>query len=382
MMSGIYFHIPFCKQACHYCNFHFSTSLRYKNRVLEAMQRELVWRKDYLPGTRLSSIYLGGGTPSLLNRQELEALFRGVEQHFELAPEAEVTLEANPDDLTPEKVRQLRDTPVNRLSIGIQSFHQADLDFFNRAHSAAEALQCVGRARAAGFRDLTVDLIYGAPTLTDTAWRDNVQRVLDWEIPHFSAYALTVEPQTALDYFVRKGKVPPVEEETAARHFEMLVALAEQAGYQQYEVSNFALPRRYAQHNSSYWKGAPYLGIGPSAHSFDGQSRQWNVANNAKYLKAMEAPHFDAAQAKGLFEREELSLADQYNEYVMTGMRTLWGVEASALQDRFGPAFLRHFRQSAKPFLMQGQMVEEAGRYWLPGTHRFLADGIAAALFW
>ena len=381
-MSGIYFHIPFCKQACHYCNFHFSTSLRHKKRMLEAMRKELEWRKGYLPGARLDSVYFGGGTPSLLDGRELKALFRGVEAHFELAPEAEVTLEANPDDLTPEKIQQLRDTPVNRLSIGIQSFHQADLSFFNRAHNAAEALQCVARARAAGFQDLTVDLIYGAPTLTDAAWRDNVQRVIGLGVPHFSAYALTVEPRTALDYFVRKGKVPAVEEETAARHFEILVAIAGEAGYQQYEVSNFALPGHYARHNSSYWKGTPYLGIGPSAHSFDGQSRQWNIANNAKYLNAMAAPHLEAAQAKGLFEREALSLADQYNEYVMTGMRTQWGVDALALRERFGPAFLRHFRQSARPFLAEGQMAEESGRYWLPGTYRFLADGIAAALFW
>lgn len=381
-MPGIYFHIPFCKQACHYCNFHFSTSLKYKSEVVEAMLRELEWRAAYLPDEPLQSLYFGGGTPSLLNEAELAAFFEAVAARFEIAPNAEITLEANPDDLTAEKLAAFRRSPINRLSIGIQSFYEEDLTFFNRAHSAAEARQCVERARAAGFRDLTVDLIYGAPTMSDARWAANLQAVFDAAVPHFSAYALTVEPQTALDYFVRKGKVPPVEEEAAARHFELLVEAAAKAGYEQYEVSNFALPGRYAVHNSSYWNGAPYLGIGPSAHSFDGPSRQWNVANNAKYLKVMSAPDLATAEAQGLFEKETLSTTDQYNEYIMTGLRTARGVDLSAIEVRFGPRYAAHFITGVASFQASGQVREESGRYWLPGAHRFMADGIAAALFW
>lgn len=381
-MPGIYFHIPFCKQACHYCNFHFSTSLKYKSEVVEAMLKELEWRSSYLPSQPLDSLYFGGGTPSLLDEAELGAFFDAVTARFELSPEAEITLEANPDDLTLEKLDALRRSPINRLSIGVQSFHETDLTFFNRAHNAAEARQCIALARAAGFRDLTVDLIYGSPTMPDEQWAANLNTLFEAEIPHFSAYALTVEPQTALDYFVKKGKVPPVVEEKAAHHFDMLVEMATAAGYEQYEVSNFAKPGRYAVHNSSYWKGAAYLGIGPSAHSFNGHSRQWNIAHNAKYLKAMGAPDLVSAVALGLFEKEELSTADQYNEYVMTGLRTIWGVDRAVIQERFGAEYAAHFETGAAVFQASGQVRREKDRFWLPGTHRFMADGIAAALFW
>lgn len=346
------------------------------------MLRELEWRAAYLPDEPLQSLYFGGGTPSLLSEAELNAFFEAVAARFQIATNAEITLEANPDDLTTENLAALRRSPVNRLSIGIQSFYEADLTFFNRAHNATEARQCVQRARAAGFRDLTVDLIYGAPTMSDEHWAANLQTVFDAAVPHFSAYALTVEPQTALDYFVRKGKVPPVEEATAARHFKMLVEATAKAGYEQYEVSNFARPGRYAVHNSSYWKGEPYLGIGPSAHSFNGHSRQWNVANNAKYLKAMSAPGLPAAEAQGLFEKETLSTTDQYNEYIMTGLRTIWGVGLGTIRQRFGVEYAAYFEKEVAPFQAAGQMQSEDGRYWLPGTHRFMADGIAAALFW
>ncbi|NRA47715.1 MAG: radical SAM family heme chaperone HemW [Phaeodactylibacter sp.] len=381
-MSGIYFHIPFCKQACHYCNFHFSTSLKYKEDVVNAMLKELEWRALYLQGKELKSLYFGGGTPSLLDEAELMAFFDAVSAKFELSPDAEITLEANPDDLTPEKLAMLKRSPVNRLSIGIQSFQEKDLTFFNRAHNAREALECVDLSRKAGFRDLTIDLIYGTPTMTDEEWEKNLQTAIQSGVPHFSAYALTVEPQTALDYFVRKGKVPPVEEETAARHFSMLVDMATAAGYEQYEVSNFALPDHYAVHNSSYWKGEPYLGIGPSAHSFNGSSRQWNIANNARYLKAMAASALEDAIALDLFEIEALSTADQYNEYIMTGLRTTWGVQLGIIRERFGADYATHFKREVSAYLSSGQVREENGQYSLPGTHRFMADGIAAALFW
>jgi len=377
-MAGIYFHIPFCKQACYYCNFHFSTSMKYKSEMVEAMLRELDWRQRYLREEELSSLYFGGGTPSLLEEGELMAFFDAVHRYFRLASDAEITLEANPDDLHPEKLAALRRSPVNRLSIGVQSFSEEDLRFFNRAHNAREARECLERARAAGFEDLTIDLIYGAPTTSDARWLENLRMAFESNIPHLSCYALTVEPRTALEHFIRKGKVPPLEEEQAARQFELLREATAAAGYEQYEISNFAWPGRYARHNSSYWSGEAYLGIGPSAHSYDGHSRQWNVANNAKYLRALSGTKLEATQ---LYEREELQPSDRYNEYVMTGLRTIWGVELKKVR-ALGPGFEQHLRTAAQPFLEEGQLVQQKGAYQLTPQARFLADGIAAALFW
>ncbi|MCS7036270.1 MAG: radical SAM family heme chaperone HemW, partial [Saprospiraceae bacterium] len=257
-MAGLYLHIPFCRQACHYCNFHFSTVLRLKPGLLQAMLRELELRQDYLRGEPLHSVYLGGGTPSLLETAELAALFERISALFRLEPDAEITLEANPDDLTPERLRDLRRyTPVNRLSIGIQSFFDEDLQWMNRAHDAQQALRCIPEAQAAGFDHLTIDLIYGLPEATDERWAENVRLALSFGIPHLSCYCLTVEEGTALAHFVRKGRSRPVDEERAARQFERLMDEAERHGYEHYEISNFALPDRYARHNSSYWFGQP-----------------------------------------------------------------------------------------------------------------------------
>ena len=380
-MAGIYFHIPFCKQACHYCNFHFSTSLRYKEEMVQAMLRELEARRLYLPDEPLDSIYFGGGTPSLLSEGELMAFFEAVSRYFRLSPKAEITLEANPDDLKPETLAALGRSPVNRLSIGIQSFAEEDLRFFNRAHDAHEARRCLDNARAAGFGDLTIDLIYGAPTTSHAQWAENLEIAFSYQIPHLSCYALTVEPRTALDHFIKKGKAPAVDEEQAARQFGYLVEATQAAGYEQYEISNFALPGRYAVHNSNYWTGAPYLGIGPSAHSFDGESRQWNVANNAKYLKAVgSGPPLN--EAKGLlYERETLSAEDRYNEYVMTGLRTKWGVHLDEIS-RIGPAFQQHFLRYADPLIAADKLESNGDTFTLTPGARFMADGIAAELFW
>lgn len=344
--------------------------------MVKAIARELGFRKDYLTDKRLDTIYFGGGTPSLLTAAELAFLFEAISRHFEVSPGAEVTLEANPDDLTPERLASLRQSAVNRLSIGLQSFSEEDLRFFNRAHSADEAARCLDLALEAGFDDLSVDLIYGSPTTTDAQWERNLDEVFRRRIPHLSCYALTVEPQTALDHFVRKGKAPQVDEAQAARQFSYLAQRAASEGYAHYEISNFALPGRYARHNSSYWKGEHYLGVGPSAHSFDGASRQWNVAHNAKYLKALQSE-----SPQGFFEREELSVADRYNEYIMTGLRTSWGVSLEQIQ-AIDPQAAPHFQREAYIFLEQGQLVQSGGRFFLSPQARFLADGIAAALFW
>ncbi|HMO37885.1 MAG TPA: radical SAM family heme chaperone HemW [Saprospiraceae bacterium] len=381
-MPGIYLHIPFCKQACHYCNFHFSTSLRHKPTMLEAMLQEIRLRRDYLQGATLDSIYFGGGTPSLLSTAELMRFFDTIFHYFAVAPDAEITLEANPDDLTVDKIAALRQTPVNRLSIGIQSFAEVDLQWMNRAHRADEAQICIENALAAGFDNLTVDLIYGAPTMPDAQWIANIQKVLDYGIPHVSCYALTVEPETALAHFVKTGKTRPVDEEQAARQFEILVQMLQTHGYEHYEISNFALPGRYARHNSSYWSGEAYLGIGPSAHSFDGGLvRRWNVAHNAHYWQYMATTPEALSQLQGtLFEQEVLSPAQRYNEYVMTALRTMWGVQADHLW-RMHEAFAAHFEQKVQPFIRAGQVQHFDQTYTLTAAGKLLADFIAAELF-
>jgi oxygen-independent coproporphyrinogen-3 oxidase len=373
-MAGIYIHIPFCKQACHYCNFHFSTSLRAKPAMLEALVQELYLQRNYLDGKPLSSIYLGGGTPSLLDTADLVLLFNAIRQFHSIQPDAEITIEANPDDLTAQKLESWKNqTPINRLSIGIQSFHEEDLRWMNRAHNATEARESIDRALKAGFNNLTIDLIYGAPTTSDQIWEKNVQTALDYGIPHLSCYCLTVEERTALGVFVKKGKEPPVDEEKSARQFEYLMQAMDDAGYVHYEISNFALPGHFAHHNSSYWKGDTYLGIGPSAHSFNGVSRQWNLANNASYIRSLQ---------EGIvpFEMEVLTPVQQYNEYIMTGMRTVWGCALSQIRN-IGAPFEIHFRKAILPFLDNGTVVFENGTYRLSRSGRLLADGIALDLF-
>ncbi|MCB9355913.1 MAG: radical SAM family heme chaperone HemW [Lewinellaceae bacterium] len=374
-MAGLYLHIPFCRQACHYCNFHFSTSLEHKEAMIGALLLELDLQKDYLADKELGSVYFGGGTPSLLETGELLRIFEKIQAHFSIAPDAEITLEANPDDLTAEKLGEWRQyTPLNRLSIGIQSFREADLRWMNRAHTAQQAAGCLDLAVAAGFADLSVDLIYGLPGATDADWAQNLEKVFERRIPHLSCYCLTVEPGTALGTFVRKGREKPVDEEAASRQFEYLVDLAADKGYEHYEISNFALPGRHARHNSSYWFGAPYLGIGPSAHSYDGKSRQWNIANNALYIKAIEAGQVP-------FEQELLTSGQQYNEYVMTALRTMWGADEQKIRE-MGAPMAGHFLRAVEPYLKNGTVVYASGHYRLSKAGKLLADGIAADLFW
>jgi oxygen-independent coproporphyrinogen-3 oxidase len=371
--NGLYLHIPFCKQACHYCNFHFSTSARYQDEMVDALIREMELRLDYLPSRELHTVYLGGGTPSVLSASQLQRLFQAVFDLFSVKEKAEITLEANPDDLKPEVLAQLRDSPVNRLSVGIQSFSEADLQYMNRAHNAQEAYTCIEQLLGAGFDNLTLDLIYGTPTLSDEQWAANLEQIRQWGIPHLSCYSLTVEPRTALDHLVRKGKHRRPDEEQAAAQFEYLMDWARANDFLHYEISNFACPGRFARHNTHYWLGAPYLGIGPSAHSFDGTSRQWNVANNAQYMKSIEA-------GKVPSEREELAPTDQYNEYLMTGLRTMWGVSVSHLQEHF-PQFVDSFFTGIQPLLYQRLLIKQEDRYALSDEGKLLADRIASDLF-
>ncbi len=373
-MAGIYLHIPFCKQACHYCNFHFSTSLKHKTDLLAAIHKEIALQHDYLSNVPVSTVYLGGGTPSLLDASELNALFDQISHYHSISSDAEITLEANPDDLTLDYLKALRKTPINRLSIGIQSFSEEDLRFMNRAHSAKEAAVCIQNAQAVGFENLTVDLIYGSPTTSHKQWATNLQKVLDFQVPHLSCYCLTVEPQTALAHFVKAGKAKAVDDTHAAQQFEYLQKTTEGAGFIHYEISNFAQPNCYAQHNSNYWKGVPYLGLGPSAHSFNAKSRQWNVAHNAQYIKALQTNEL-------AFEEEILSPAQGYNEYVLTGLRTIWGCDLAHIRS-IDTRFEAHFLKQSQSFLTTDKMQVQNDNYSLTKTGKLFADNIAMELFW
>jgi oxygen-independent coproporphyrinogen-3 oxidase len=373
-MAGIYLHIPFCKQACYYCNFHFSTSLAQKDALVDSLLQEMKLRQLYLQGQRVNTLYFGGGTPSLLSESDLQRLMEQLHRLFTISPQAEITLEANPDDLTPEKLHTLKAAGINRLSIGIQSFHEADLRWMNRAHNSQQAQDCIQHAREAGFENLSIDLIYGGPTLSDEGWEQNVQQAIVLGVPHLSCYALTVEPGTALDSFVKKHKVPPVDPDKAARHFELLMQWLAEAGYEHYEISNFALPGWYSRHNSSYWKGEHYLGLGPSAHSFNGSSRQWNVSNNSVYINGIR-------EGKVPFEQERLTPDMQLNEYIMTSLRTAAGCDLQLVAEQYGDDRRRQLETGSREFILSGKMVRRGNALVLTGEGRLFADGIAAQLF-
>lgn len=342
--------------------------------MLEAILRELDLQKNYLDGAVLGSIYFGGGTPSILTIKELAQIFEKINSLHNIAADAEITLEANPDDLTRDKIFDLKNhTPVNRLSIGIQSFFEEDLQWMNRAHSAAESKICLENSLAAGFQNLTVDLIYGSPTTPDSNWLSNLRTVFDFKIPHFSAYCLTVEEGTALGNFVKKGKRPAVDEEQSLRQFEMLVDESERAGFEQYEISNFAQAGRRARHNSNYWLGEKYLGIGPSAHSFDLISRQWNLANNALYIKSLEAGVVP-------FEREILTPENRFNEYLMTSLRTSWGCDLSKIE-AMDERFVQHFLAKIEPEILEGRVLRRGDNFTISRGAKFLSDRIASDLF-
>jgi len=373
-MAGIYLHIPFCRRACYYCNFHFSTSLGQKDALVDSLLQEMMLQQPYLQGQQVDTVYFGGGTPSLLDDADLRRIMEKLRQLFPISGQAEITLEANPDDMQPEKLQALKAIGVNRLSIGVQSFHEADLRWMNRAHNSTQALQCIQDAQAAGFHNQSIDLIYGGPTLSDEGWAQNVQQAIALQIPHLSCYALTVEPGTALDHFIKQHKVAAVDPDKAARHFEMLVQWLAAAGYEHYEISNFALPGCRSRHNSSYWQGHAYLGLGPSAHSFNGHSRQWNVANNSSYINAIK-------EGKVPFELENLTPEMMLNEYIMTSLRTSEGCHLYLVEERFGTDKRRQLETASKEFILAGKMVQQRDTLVLTPEGKLFADGIAAELF-
>jgi len=371
-MAGIYIHIPFCKQACTYCDFHFSTTFdKYRSVLIEAILLELEQRKEYLDSQIVETIYFGGGTPSLLTEDELRLILAKISSIYNVVDSPEITLEANPDDISKERLQEWKNLGVNRLSIGLQSFLQSDLDWMNRAHTAEESERAVKLAKEYGF-SLTVDLIYGLPNRTLEEWNANIDKLISLAPNHISAYCLTVENKTVLSSWVEKGKIDPASEDEQAEQFLLLLDVLERAGYQQYEISNFAKEGQYSKHNSNYWKGVSYLGVGPSAHSFDGESRRWNVANNRKYIDGIRTN-------KEYSESEILTPKDRFNESVMTGLRTTWGVSLDDL--RWHHCTSNSFDQQLESFRKDGLLEIENNQITLTKKGRLQADYIASELF-
>ncbi|RXR17892.1 radical SAM family heme chaperone HemW [Flavobacterium amnicola] len=373
-MAGIYIHIPFCKQACHYCDFHFSTSMKKKDEMILALAKEIEWRKNYFGNELIESIYFGGGTPSILEISDLRMLIDTVYENYRVSETPEITIEANPDDLSEERIIELSKIKINRLSIGVQSFFEEDLQLMNRAHNAAEAKKCLEIATRY-FDNISVDLIYGIPGLTNEKWQQNIQVLLDLNIPHISSYALTVEPKTALATLIKNGKIPTPDDGVAHDQFLLLVETLENNGFVHYELSNFGKPDYFSRNNSAYWLGKKYLGIGPSAHSYDGKNRSWNIANNALYLKSLTENVLP-------LEVETLTTTDRYNEYVMTGLRTVWGVSLHRIESEFGDTYLKYLLQNAENYLKEEKLQLVDNILKTTNKGKFFCDGIASDLFW
>jgi len=368
-LAGIYIHIPFCKQACHYCNFHFSTSLRYKNELSAALLKEIELQKFYLKDEIVETIYFGGGTPSLYTQQEIERIVKKIHASFKIVPDAEVTLEANPDDINEERLQGWKKAGINRLSIGVQSFFEEDLQWMNRAHNASQAINSLQSATKY-FNNITIDLIYGTPFLSDEKWKQNIDTAIACNIAHLSCYALTVEPKTPLYKMIRQHISEDVNPDKQSEQFLLLMQWMQDGGYEHYEISNFAKPGFKSRHNSSYWAGKKYIGIGPSAHSFDGVSRQWNISNNASYIESINKEIIP-------FEKENLTSIQKLNEYIMTSLRTMEGLNLAKMEES-----VAHKLQAAgKKYIIAGKMTEENNFLKLTNEGKLLADGIAADLF-
>ncbi|WP_303813247.1 radical SAM family heme chaperone HemW [Apibacter mensalis] len=374
-MSGLYIHIPFCVKKCNYCNFHFSTQFNYKSQLIQAIGKELILRKNELISP-IETIYFGGGTPSILNYKELEYLFTIIKEHYDMSETKEITFEANPDDLSVEYLHFLKNqTPVNRLSVGIQSFIDEDIKFMNRNHNADEAIQSIRSAQDIGFNNITIDLIYGAQTTTHERWMYTLEKAISLGIPHISSYALTVEPKTAFEAQIRKNKLPPIDEEKQAIQFETLRNKLIEHKYIQYEFSNFGKETFFSQHNTSYWKNKPYLGIGPSAHSYNGKDkRSWNVSHNIKYLKAIEKNILN-------YEEEVISEKDRFNEKIMLGLRTLWGINIDELEKEFSSSLMKHFYKELKKLEATKKVRISNQIVTIHPESLFFTDGIIAQFF-
>jgi oxygen-independent coproporphyrinogen III oxidase len=372
-MSGIYIHIPFCKKACHYCNFHFSTQIHQLDDLVESLLKEITLQKNYLSAP-IETIYFGGGTPSLLQPTHFEKILNGLQNNFDLTALKELTIEANPDDINLAQAKMWKSIGINRLSIGIQSFQAEALSWMNRAHDTKQSRLAIEHSKAAGIDNISADLIYGTPNLSDEALLNDIAILNDYEIPHLSCYALTVEEKTALFHLIQEKKMENVDTEKQARHFELIVESLSNLGYEHYEISNFAKPGQRSRHNSNYWKGIPYLGLGPSAHSYNNISRQWNIANNALYMKSIK---------EGIvpYEVEQLDLSTKYNEFMMISLRLLEGVDMQQIETRFGLAYKQHTHSILADYLLNGKIELTEKGFTISKQARFLADGIASDFF-
>ena len=372
-MSGIYIHIPFCKKACHYCDFHFSTSLKKKDEMVFALAKEMMLRATEFKDEVVETIYFGGGTPSILEIYDLRFLIDEVYRNYTVAENPEITVEANPDDLTETRIIELSQNKINRLSIGIQSFFEDDLKLMNRAHNSEEAKKCLEIATQY-FDNISIDLIYGVPNMSNKKWLQNIETALSFNVPHISSYALTVEPKTALHTFIQKGIIPPPDDEVAQEHFHLLVDKLEENGFIHYELSNFGKSTYFSKNNSSYWLGKKYIGIGPSAHSYNGISRSWNISNNTLYLKSISENILPS-------ETETLTKTDRYNEYVMTGLRTIWGVSLKRVETEFGKTYLDYLNKQSYNYIEDHLLFVDDNILRTTKIGKFLSDGIASDLF-
>lgn len=379
-MSGIYIHIPFCRQACNYCNFHFSVSQKNRPDFISALKKEIEITKDFYSHDNtnskicLDTLYFGGGTPSVLSINELADILDSLKKYYSFDEKTEITLEANPDDLSLSKLQEIKGLGINRLSIGIQSFHNADLKYLNRSHSSQQAEECIINAIVIGFENISIDLIYGIPTLSDNGWESNLKKTNNLNIPHISAYALTVENKTPLDLFIRKGQVQAVSDEDSARQFDIMQEWMEKHAYVHYEISNFGKSGFFSKHNVSYWTGKPYLGLGPAAHSFTPGKRFWNISNTSKYIHSIKNVVLPR-------EIELLTISQQVNEYVMTSLRTMWGCDLVKIKTEFGKSYYDAIISSSNKFISKELLMLQNNKLTLSKKGKFLGDGIAADLF-
>lgn len=373
-MAGIYIHIPFCKNKCHYCNFYSVASIKYKDAYIDALLKEIVLQKNYLGKESVKTIYFGGGTPSTLSVSEIEKILNKLYKHFSIDKNLEITLEANPENINKEYISSLKEAGINRLSIGIQSFFDDDLSYLGRQHSAKDAIKAIEAACESEIKNISIDLIYGIPTLTEKKWEQNLNRIIHFSIPHISAYALTVEEKTALHNYIEKNKCASINEDLAIKHFQVLTSLLSKHDYIHYEISNFCKKNYYSQHNSNYWKGVSYLGLGPSAHSYNQHSRQWNISHLADYIKGIE-------QNKVPFEKEILSENQKFNEYILTSLRTIWGCDLQYIEAVFGKEHKTHCVRIAEKLVHDELLINEKNILFLTQKGKLFADGITSSFF-
>jgi oxygen-independent coproporphyrinogen III oxidase len=374
-MAGLYVHIPFCKQLCYYCDFHFTVSLKHKDKLIDAICAEIFQRKDEFSDLIFDTIYLGGGTPSILSINELEKIFNAILRYCNISSLPEITMEANPDDLTVAYLSDLKNnTSINRLSIGVQSFQDDQLKLMNRRHTAMEAFNSIELAKNKGFSNINIDLIYGIPGMNLNDWQKNLEIFLKLDIPHLSAYHLTFEPKTVFSHYLKKGTLHPVKEEISIQQYELLISLAEKNAFEHYEISNFAKNGQYSQHNLAYWTDKPYLGIGPSAHSYLSGTRRWNVSVNAKYCEGVEQNTYD------YFEIENIDVKTAYNDYILTSLRTKWGIDREQIRTRFGIPFFLDCNNSAATFITDGTLIEDNQKLYLSSKGILISDYVISAM--